>query len=74
MNKPDESDVGLATVVSAICFFVSVCLAVFAVFLSDAAPLWAKGLFVALSLFFAWLLFVASPSTRVWVMRWLPLP
>jgi hypothetical protein len=67
-----ESERGVAFVAAAIGFVVSSALAIFAVALAENVAPWIRIIFVALAIFFAWLLFFAPSKVRVAVARWFP--
>ena len=72
MTEPSEKERVVATLGAAVVFLVAAFLAFFSVFIADNLSIWARIGFVGLACFLGWLAFLASPKTRVALMRWFP--
>jgi hypothetical protein len=71
-EEPLEGERGVSTAAAAICFAISLVLAVLAIVVVEDVAVWIRALFVLAAGFFGWLLFFAPSRVRVAVVRWLP--
>jgi hypothetical protein len=72
MNEPERQKERSAFVFTAVVFVILAPLAFLTAFVFEGPSIWVRIGFGVAACFFGWLLFLASPRTRVLVLRWCP--